>query len=130
MMTSKRKLKAWEITLLILGSPIWASILIALCAVVVSLYAALWSVVAALWSVFVSLVALPFVGFVSGFGHLFTGNFSMCFFLFSVSFVCAGLAIFLFYGCKAATKGALLLTKQSIFRIKRLFVEIKEEVAQ
>ena len=130
MPTKKRQLKAWEITLLILGSPIWASILIALCAVVVSLYAALWSVVATLWSLFVSLVALSFVGIISGFGHLFTGNFSMCFFLFSVSFACAGLAIFSFYGCKAVTKGAIWLTKQSILFIKRLFVSIKEEVAQ
>ena len=127
-LTPKRQLKAWEIALLIAVSPIGVSLLIALCAVIVSLYAALWSVVASLWSVFVSLVALPFIGIISGFGHLFTENYSMSFFLFSVSFVCMGLAIFSFYGCKSATKGTVWLSKQGILFIKRLFTKV--EVAQ
>ena len=40
----KRALRAWEIVLLILGSPIWLSLLIAAAAVVLSVYAAIWSV--------------------------------------------------------------------------------------
>jgi uncharacterized membrane protein len=124
-LTPKRQLKAWEITLLIVVSPIGVSLLIALCAVIVSLYAALWSVVASLCSEFVSFVALSFIGIISGFGHLFTENYPMSFFLFSVSFVCASLAIFSFYGCKAATKGAVWLSKQGILFIKRLFTKVE-----
>lgn len=122
-LTPKRQLKAWEIALLIAGSPIWASLLIAICAVAISLYAAIWSVIAAFWAVFVSLVALPFIGVISGFGHLFTKNYSMGFFVLSVSFICAGLAVFSFYGCKTATKGAIWLTKKSFLLIKRLFIK-------
>jgi hypothetical protein len=32
--------------------------------------------------------------------------------LIAAGLVCAGLSIFLFFGCKVATKGILLLTKQ------------------
>jgi hypothetical protein len=37
-------------------------------------------------------------------------------------FVLAGLAIFLFFGCRAATKGAWLLTKKISRGVKRLFL--------
>ena len=47
----KRKMSAWEIVLLALGSPIWLSILIAIFAVVLSVYIVLWSVVISLWAV-------------------------------------------------------------------------------
>ena len=43
--TPKKKLKAWEIVLLVLGSPIWLSLLIAALAVILSLYVVLWSVI-------------------------------------------------------------------------------------
>lgn len=39
-----RKLKAWETVLLIIGSPIWISILVALFAIVWSLIIAIWAV--------------------------------------------------------------------------------------
>lgn len=40
-----RTLRAWEITLLILGSPIWASLLIAAVSVLLSLYITIWAVI-------------------------------------------------------------------------------------
>ena len=40
--------------------------------------------------------------------------------------VCAGLSIFMFYGCKAATKGILVLTKKLAVWIKNCFIK-KEE---
>jgi uncharacterized membrane protein len=62
----KHRLKAWEIVLLAVGSPIWFSLLIAFLSVVVSLYVSLWSVVISLWSVFVSLIACALYGVVAG----------------------------------------------------------------
>lgn len=53
----KRRLKAWEITLLAIGSPIWLSLGIAAAAVVLAIYVSVWSVVVSLWAVFVSLAA-------------------------------------------------------------------------
>ena len=43
--TPKKHLKAWEIVLLVLGSPIWLSLLIAALAIILAAYMVLWSVV-------------------------------------------------------------------------------------
>ena len=42
--------------------------------------------------------------------------------LIAAGIVLAGLTIFLFYGCKAATKGAAVLTKKIALGIKSLFI--------
>ena len=51
----KRRLKAWEIVLLTVGSPIWFSLGIAAVSVVFALYVSLWAVIISLWAVFGSL---------------------------------------------------------------------------
>ena len=53
----KRRLGALEIVLLVLGAPIWFSLLVAGFSVAISLYAVIWSLVISLWAVGVALVA-------------------------------------------------------------------------
>ena len=122
----KRRLKAWEIMLLVLGSPIWLSLLIAAFAVILSLYASLWSVIISLWAVFGSLVCGAFGGIVAGIVFVLSGNGLTGIAMFGAGFLCAGLSIFLFFGCKAATKGTLLLTKKIALGIKNYFVKKDE----
>ncbi len=60
----KRHLKAWEIVLLALGSPVWLSLGIAAAAVILAVYVSLWAVIVSLWAVFgalavCALVSLP-----------------------------------------------------------------------
>ena len=50
-----RKLSGWEITLLILGFPLWFPLLIAAGAVLLSVYVAIWAVIISLWATVVSL---------------------------------------------------------------------------
>ena len=50
----RRKLKAVEIVLLVIGSPIWGSLLLSALAVVLALYASWWSVLISLWASFAS----------------------------------------------------------------------------
>ena len=57
----KRRLKAWEIVLLALGSPIWLSLGIAAAAVILALYVSLWAVIVSLWAVFGALAACVLV---------------------------------------------------------------------
>lgn len=122
----KRHLKAWEIALLALGSPIWLSLGIAAAAVIFALYVSFWSVIVSLWTIFASL-AVCAVGSVpmciifcavdrssSGLAALAAGIF------------CAGLSIFTFYGCRETTKGILILTKKITIWIKNCFIK-KEE---
>ena len=123
----KRRLKVWETVLLAVGSPIWLSLLIAAVAVVVSLYASLWSVVISLWAVFVSQVVCALYGVAAGamlaFGEYALSGLAMI----GAGLICGGLSVFLFYGCKAATKGAMALAKAMVRGIKKAFV--KKEVA-
>lgn len=126
----KKKWKPWEIVLLALGSPIWLSLLIAAVAIVfslliaviailLSLYTVLWAVVIALWAVFVSLIACGIGGFIGGIGLTIGGSAPSGVALIAAAFVCAGLSIFLFYACKAATKGAVLLASKIVIHTKK-----------
>ena len=123
----KRKMKAWEIVLLALGSPIWLSLAIGLFAIVLSLYAVLWSVILSIWAIFASLVACSLGGLVAGIFFIFSGNALTGLAMIGVSVFCAGVAILAFFGCKAATKGIILLTKKIALGIKKCFV--KKEAA-
>ncbi len=124
----KKKLGAWEITLLILGSPIWLSLLISAFAVIISIYAALWSVIISLWASFAALVGASFGVAVAGI------VFAVCVEpLIGIAFIgcgiaCAGVSIFFSYLCKVATKGLVWLTGKAALGIKNSF--IKKEDAQ
>ncbi len=117
-----RKLSVLEIVLLVLGSPIWLSILIAVIAVIFSVYISLWSVIISLWSVFVSLVACCIAGIIACPVLLIVGRVSLAITLLGGGMLCGGLSIFMFYGCKGATKGILFLTKKIAFWIKNCFI--------
>ncbi|MDE6636144.1 MAG: hypothetical protein K2K09_06010, partial [Lachnospiraceae bacterium] len=123
--TPKKRLKAWEIVLLVLGSPIWLSLLIAAFAVILSFYVVLWSVIISLWAVFGSVIACAVSNIAGGIGFALTGSLTGLA-MTGAGIVCAGLSIFLFYGCRAATKGTLLFTKKIALGIKNCFIN-KEE---
>ena len=124
---SKRRLSAGEIVLLALGSPIWLSLGIAAFAVGISVYAVLWSLIISLWAVFASLVACAVGGVLACLALTMGGNGASGIAMLAAGIVCAGLSIFLFYGCKAATNGTVILTKKIAIGIKNCF--IKKEVA-
>ncbi len=118
---SKRRLKAWEIVLLALGSPIWLSLAIAAIAVILSLYISLWSVIISLWAVFGSLIACAFGGIAGGIIIAVTNTALTGIAVVGAGIFCAGLSIFMFYGCNAASKGILILTKKIALWIKSCF---------
>ncbi len=125
----KRRLNAWEIVLLVLGFPIWFSLLIVVpFAVTVSIYASLWSVIVSLWAVFGALVGSAVGVFIGSICLIFVGYVPVGIALIGASLACAGLSVFLFFGCKAVTKGTVLLTKTIFSGLKNLFV--KKEVAK
>ncbi len=103
--SKKRTTTGWEIALLILGSPVWFS-----------LYVSVWAVIISLWAVFGSLVACAVVVPLGGIVLAATGNRLAGIVLLSGALVCAGLAIFLFLGCKVLTDGTARLTKKLAVR--------------
>lgn len=122
----KQRMKPWQIVLLAVGSPLWVSLLMAAFAVAISLYAVLWVLVICLWAVFAAVAACALGGMVGGGIFAATGNRLAGIATIGAAMVCAGVAIFLFCGCKAATKGAARLTGKIISATKRCFM--KKEV--
>ncbi|MBQ8768213.1 MAG: DUF1700 domain-containing protein [Oscillospiraceae bacterium] len=113
-----KKHNSWKIAAIILGSPIWLSLLISVLAVALSLYASLWAVVISLWSVFGALCSCFLAGILSGAVFAATGYIVPGVAMIGAGLVCAGLSVFVFYGCKAASKGAVLLIKKAGQSIK------------
>ena len=109
---SKKKLKAWESVLIILGSPVWLPIMISLIAVALSLYLSIWSIIISLWCVFISLVGCAIGGILGGILFAVEGNIYSGIAMIGAGIICIGLSIFAYYGCKAITKGFLILTKK------------------
>lgn len=124
---AKGEIKGWEIVLIAVGFPIWISLLVGIISVAVSLYAALWSVVVSLWACFGALVGAAVGGVLGGILFICTGNAFAGFALLGCGIVCAGLAIFAFYGCKVVTQGVLWFTKNAAVAIKKCFVK-KEKI--
>lgn len=120
---NRRTLRGWEIALLIIGFPLWFPLLIAAFAVVLSVYVSFWLVIISLWAVFASVVACGFGGIVVGIGFILTGNFMSGIALIGAGLVLAGLSIFLFFGCKAATDGIIWITKKTVLSIKNSFIK-------
>lgn len=118
----KRRMSTLEIVLLVLGFPVWFSLLAAAFSIVVSLFAAIWSVVVSLWAADVSIVAGAIAGFAGAGVFCFSGSIHTGLLLLSAALVCVGLSIFGFYACMAITKGVWFVTKKSALCIKSLFV--------
>lgn len=123
----KRKLSMLEIFLLVLGSPIWLSILVAVFAVILSIYISLWSIIISLWAVFTSLIASAIGGVFASFVFLFTNSIASGLALLGTSLILTGLSIFVLLGCKITTKYFLILTKKLLLAIKNSFIK-KEAV--
>ena len=118
----KRRIKAWKIVLLALGSPIWLCLIAAGLAVILSVYIVLWSAIVSLWAVFGSLVGCAAGGLLGGIALAVLENGLAGLALIGAAIACAGIAIFFFFSCAAATNGAVWLTKKIILGLKKCFV--------
>ena len=119
----KKRPGVLEIILIILGSPIWLSLLIAAFAVMISIYGALWSVIISMWSVFVSFAACALGGIAAGIPFVCLENPPVGIAMIGAGIFCAGISILLFFGCREATKGIIFLTKKCVLGIKNLFIK-------
>lgn len=125
----KRRMSVLEIVLLILGSPIWLSLFIALFAVVFSIYVVLWSLVIVLWACFAAFCGSALGGAIASVclfaseGDIFAASIMV-----AAALVLIGISILFFFVCRASTKGMVLLTKKLTLRIKFCF--LRKERAQ
>ena len=119
----KRKLSTLEIILLIIGSPLWISVLIAVIAVIFSFYISLWSIIISFWSVFVSFFASSLGMLTGGVIVLFKGKLIVGTAMIGICFILVGLSILTFYSCKYLTKAIILLTKKITVSLKKYLIK-------
>ena len=113
----RKRLPVWAVILLILGSPVWLSLFIALVAVILALYIVLWAVVIVLHTVPITLgacaVGCTAMAVVSIFKDC---GFPLLMWLGS-GMVCAGLCMLTGHLCVQLTKHSARFTKWSILAL-------------
>jgi len=111
----------WAIFLIVLGSPVWIPIIIALLAIVLSVLIVLWSVVISFWAVFLAIALSAVVLVVAGIVLALTLHPVSAAVCVGTGFVCGGVSILLFLLFRAVTIGIVWMCK-GIFRgIKAMF---------
>lgn len=116
-----KKLNAGAIILIILGSPIWLSLLAAVFAAVVSVYLAAWSVVVSLFAADIGLAATALLSIAASPFVLFE-NSAKALFLFGSALFCAGLAVIGFFGCVWCAKKLIQFTVFAAKKTKHKFI--------
>ena len=118
----KRRMRAWEIVLLVLGFPLWFPLSIVAFVLVPVFYLVLWVLVLCAWVVELAFALCALGGVVAGVLYIVNGYAAFGIVLIGAGLVLAGLSVFLFFGCKAVTVGTARLAKRIVRGIKRLFV--------
>lgn len=122
-----RTLRVWEIVLLALGSPVWASLLLAAACVFFSVYILIWSLVLVIYCVSVSFAAGAVSGAAGSIMLLFMGNPLSALLFFGAGLICAGITVFMFFASKDITVAIAGLSKMLLIKIKSMFLR-KERV--
>ena len=116
-----KKNSALQIVLIILGSPIWLSLYIALIAVTIGVYAVIWSLVVTVFAVDLSFAAVGAACILFPILSVFTGGIDYAILFFSSGAVLAGLSILLFIGCMYIVKAMARLSKLVFLCVKKAF---------
>ena len=106
----KRTLSCLEITLLIVGFPIWFPLLASVAATLFSIWVSLWAVVISFYAVEAAFMAAAVGGIIAAVVMLTVGNSVTGLFLFGCSLASVGLGILWIFVCKYSTKGLVWLT--------------------
>ena len=119
--SQKKSWRAWEIILLVLGSPVWLPLLLAAAAIILSVYVTIWAIVISFWAIFVSFAACGLALILTGIASIFFSNIFVTIALIGCGLILAGGAIFLFFVCKLLTLGTARLAKIMVLGIKKSF---------
>ena len=123
-----RRFPIWAIVLIVLGSPLWISLLLTVILAIISIVAVIAAVYVSLWAVILALYATDLgllLGFLSGIaGGVFylAQRISMpAVLFFGGGLVCAGVTVLLFFLCNLLSRMLWQLSKWSVLKIIGLF---------
>ena len=118
----KRRLSGVELTLIIVSSPIWISVIAVLFAVVVSVVASLFAVVISFWGVAVGFIVGGPIAAILGVVFIFVKSTAEGLAMLGSGLVLAGVGIFILMISKTLTKLLIKFTKVTVLAIKKAFV--------
>ena len=115
------KLRPWEIVLLILGSPLWLSLLAAVFAVALAVFVSLLTVIISVFAAALALAVSALGIAVGSIVLLFVKGFVPAIMFIGAALMCAGLALLLWPLVKLMWKGLVWLCSKLILAVKRFF---------
>ena len=117
-----RALKIWEIILLVLGSPLWITLLAAALVVVLSLYIVIWAIDISVWALDLGFAAFGTMYSLTSVLYLFSDGINTALLSLGLGLISLGLGILLFPASLKLTKCLARLSKLIFIGIKRLFI--------
>ena len=117
-----RNLRAWEIVLLVLGSPVWIPLTLEAVIVVIAIYIVIWAAVVCVYAADLSMAVGVISSVMSITLYVGSGNVVGVFFAIGMGLACAGGAILLFFANKWITKAILKLSKRILLGIKSALI--------
>ena len=122
---ASRNWSPWEIVLLVLGSPIWLSLLLAAGAVILAVYIVLWSVVLVLYTVDISFALIGVLGIIGSLLYAFVlgGGLPGAMMFVGTGLIFSGLALLLISGSGQITRGMVYVSKRLFQCIKMPFIK-------
>lgn len=126
---TKQKNRALYWTLVILGSPLWLTLLLAAGALVLAGLLTIWCLILGLWLLAAGLLAGGPLGLSVFLYGLAMGQPAYAVFELGSGLLCFGLGLFCLHGAVAASKTLMQVSRQWIAKAKAPFVKVKEEGA-
>ena len=121
-MKPKRRMRAWEIVLIAVGSPVWFPILIALFAVALAVYVTLWAVVLSLYAADLAFAISAPAGIIAAIALFVSGKPTAALLFLGAGLVLAGLTVLWLLLCNLTAKGVWQLGKLTLRGIKACFI--------
>ncbi len=118
-------LRAWEIVLLILGSPIWLPLLFAVLIVIWAVYFVIWSGIASLYFADFAIAISSVAGFAAFGAALVGGSEIQAAMNIGTALVCFGLAVLMFFALNKLAWLAIKASKLILRGIKSIFAHKK-----
>lgn len=126
---TKQKNRALYWTLVILGSPLWLTLLLAAGMLVLAGLLTIWCLILGLWLLAAGLLAGGPLGIGVCLWALAVGQPVYGVFELGLGLLCFGLGLFCLHGAVAASKTLMQVSRQWIAKAKAPFVKVKEEGA-
>ncbi len=121
----KHELKAWEVVLIVLGSPVWIPLLITAAVLLLTLWIVAFALLISFYAVVLSFVAAGIGGLICIIPLFIANSPYTAVLMLGAALIGIGIAILFVVSVKPVTVGIFKVCKASVNGIKRMFVKEK-----